>query len=37
MEDPDMNPRTYGHLLFDKEAKTAQWKNKKHLQQMMLV
>jgi hypothetical protein len=21
-----MNPRTYGHLIFDKEAKTIQWK-----------
>jgi hypothetical protein len=21
-----MNPHTYGHLIFDKEAKTTQWK-----------
>jgi hypothetical protein len=21
IEDPDMNPHTYGHLIFDKEAK----------------
>jgi hypothetical protein len=24
-EDPEMNPHTYGHLIFDKEAKTLQW------------
>jgi len=23
---PEMNPHTYGHLLFDKGAKTIQWK-----------
>ena len=26
IEDPEMNPHTYGHLIFDKEAKTIQWK-----------
>jgi hypothetical protein len=26
IEDPEMNPHTYGHLLFDKGAKTIQWK-----------
>jgi hypothetical protein len=26
IEDPDMNPHTYGHLMFDKGAKTIQWK-----------
>jgi hypothetical protein len=26
MEDPEMNPHTYGHLIFDKGAKTIQWK-----------
>ena len=26
IEDPDMNPQTYGHLIFDKGAKTIQWK-----------
>jgi hypothetical protein len=26
IEDPDMNPYTYGHLKFDKGAKTIQWK-----------
>jgi hypothetical protein len=25
-EDPEMNPYTYGHLIFDKGAKTIQWK-----------
>jgi hypothetical protein len=26
IEDPEMNPHTYGHLFFDKEAKSIQWK-----------
>jgi hypothetical protein len=26
IEDLEMNPYTYGHLIFDKEAKTIQWK-----------
>jgi hypothetical protein len=26
IEDPEMNPHTYGHLVFDKGAKTTQWK-----------
>ena len=25
-EDPEMNPHTSGHLIFDKEAKTIHWK-----------
>jgi hypothetical protein len=25
-EDPEMNPHSYGHLIFDKGAKTIQWK-----------
>ena len=24
IKDPEMNPHTYGHLIFDKEAKTIQ-------------
>ena len=26
IQDPEMNPHTYGHLIFDKGAKTIQWK-----------
>ena len=26
IEDPEMNPHTYGHLIFHKRAKTIQWK-----------
>ena len=26
IEDPEMNPHTYGHLIFDKRAKIIQWK-----------
>jgi hypothetical protein len=25
-EDPEINPHTYRHLIFDKELKTIQWK-----------
>ena len=25
IEDPEMNPHTYDHLIFDKGAKTTQW------------
>jgi hypothetical protein len=26
IEDPEMNPHTYDHLIFDKGAKTIEWK-----------
>jgi hypothetical protein len=26
IDDPEMNPHTYGHLIFDKGTKTIQWK-----------
>jgi hypothetical protein len=29
IEDPEVNPHTYGHLIFNKEAKTIQWKKEK--------
>jgi hypothetical protein len=32
-----MNPHTYGHLIFDKGAKTIQWKKDSIFQQMVLV
>jgi hypothetical protein len=32
-----MNPHTYGHLIFDKGAKTNQWKKSQHLQQLVLA
>jgi hypothetical protein len=37
IEDPEMNPHTYGHLIFDKRAKTIQWKKRQHFKQMVLV
>jgi hypothetical protein len=30
IEDPETNPHTYGHLTFEKEAKTIQWKKRQH-------
>jgi hypothetical protein len=30
IEDPEMNPHIYGHLVFDKGAKTIQWKKRQH-------
>jgi hypothetical protein len=37
IEDPEMNPHTYGHLIFDKGAKTIHWKKNQHFQQMVLA
>jgi hypothetical protein len=28
IEDPEIKPHTYGHLIFDKDAKNIQWKKK---------
>ena len=28
IEDPELNPYTFGHLIFDKGAKTIQWEKK---------
>jgi hypothetical protein len=28
IEDPEMNPHTYGHMIFEKGAKTIQWEKK---------
>jgi hypothetical protein len=36
IKDVEMYPYTYGHLIFDKGAKTIQWK-KEHFKQMVLV
>jgi hypothetical protein len=35
-EDPEMNPHTYGHLIFDKGAKTTQLKKRQYFQLMVL-
>jgi hypothetical protein len=35
IEDSERNPHTYGHLIFDKGAKTIQWK-KEHFQHKVL-
>jgi hypothetical protein len=37
IEDPEINPHTYGHLIFDMRAKTIQWKKRQHLQQLVLA
>jgi hypothetical protein len=28
IEDPEVNPYTYGHFIFDKEVKNMHWKKK---------
>jgi hypothetical protein len=37
IEDPEMNPHTYGHLIFDKGAKTIQWKKDSIFSNMVLA
>jgi uncharacterized protein (DUF736 family) len=37
IEDPEMNPHIYGHLISDKGAKIVNWKKRQHFQQMMLA
>ena len=37
IEDPEMNPHTYGYVIFDKGVKTIQWKKDSIFQQMVLV
>jgi hypothetical protein len=37
IEDLEMNPHTYGHLMFNRGAKTIQLKKKTHFQQVVLV
>jgi hypothetical protein len=36
IKDPEINPHTYGHLIFDKGAKTIRGK-RQHFQQMVLA
>jgi hypothetical protein len=37
MEKPEMNPHTYVHLIFDKEAKIITVEKRKSLPQMVVV
>jgi hypothetical protein len=32
-----MNPHTFGHLTFDKRAKTIQWKKRERFQKVVLA
>jgi hypothetical protein len=37
IEDPEINPHTYGLLIFAKGARTIQWKKSQNFQQMVLA
>jgi hypothetical protein len=37
IEEPEINPHTYGHFIFDKGTKTTQWKKRQLFQQKVLV
>ena len=36
VENPEMDPQTYGQLIFDKAGKNIQWKKRQSLQQIVL-
>jgi hypothetical protein len=36
-KDPEMNPHSYGHLIFDKGAKNIPVEKRQHFQQMVLA
>jgi hypothetical protein len=36
IEDPEMNPHTYSHFIFDKDAQTIQWKKRQYFHQTLL-
>jgi hypothetical protein len=37
IEDPEMNPHTYGHLILTRVLKLSSGKKRKHFQQMVLA